>query len=231
MSKRRKGNAWSRAFRKERGRPQVQRSKLRNIEKLEERHMLNGDPIFAEVISSQQAAAQLVDAAFRREANLSQYSGSQLEDATRWVVVTDGSITQTNFSVSTGLIRASTFEPIANTFFAYAGNKSSSQIIASLSANPGVEHFYPEVAREIVKRDLPNDTYIRDQWHLRSTGQQLSRTNEVDAFTVWGADARLEEAWAITTGGERHHRGGRRRRKRNSSRPGCQRRLVVEFRL
>ncbi len=197
MSKRRKGTSWRKHTKTVQRRP-----KLRNIEKLEERHMLSIDPIQVTAGSANQQAAidRALDMAFQVAADLDGYTSTQLEQATRWVVKTDGSINATNFAAETGLLLGGTFGAIPNTYFATAGSKTSGEIISRLGSEAGVAYFYPEVATNHELRSLTNDPLVRDQWHIRNTGQQISNPNEFDAYAVWGADARIEEAWKITTG-------------------------------
>ncbi|MGI9457352.1 MAG: S8 family serine peptidase, partial [Aeoliella sp.] len=180
----------------------VRPPKARIFEHLEERQMLSLDPIIATVDATTKQANldRMVDNAFQNAADLTQYTAEQREDATRWVIRSDGTINAGNFFAETGLLLASTYGPINNTFFAFAGNQTSNQIIASLGSNPAIQYFYPEVGIEVEKHSLPDDPLIREQWHLRSTGQKISHPNEINNFTAWGADLRAEEAWEITTG-------------------------------
>ncbi len=205
MNQQRKRNNWWGFSQRKRGpgrSAKFRPPKVRIFEHLEERQMLSIEPIIATAAPGNRQANldRAVDIAFQNAANLSNYSAAQLENATRWVVRGNGAINAGNFFSETGLVRASTYSPINNTFFAYAGNQTSSQIVASLGGNSSIQYFYPEVAIDAEQFSLPNDPLIREQWNLRSTGQRISRPNEVNNFTAWGADLRVEEAWKIATG-------------------------------
>ncbi len=201
MSKRRKQRSWSSKFRRQRGGINPQRPKLRNVEKLEDRYMFSVDPIYATPDPGGVAAAQdrRVETAFKAAANLAQYSSQQLDDAAYWVVRTDGSVNVGTFFAQTGLF-ASEFSPISDTYIVSAGSTSGQSIVNLLSSTNGVEYFYPGGMLPIEKHSLPNDPHVRDQWHLRNTGQIISRPDQFDDFGVWGADVRAEEAWKHTTG-------------------------------
>ena len=180
----------------------VRPTKVLQFEHLEGREMLSIDPVIAtdDPGNKQANLDRMVDLAFQRVSDLNQYTESQLEGATRWVIRSDNSVTAGNLFAETGLLHGSTFSPISNTFFALAGNQTSEQIIASLGSNSSVVHFYPEVPREVETFGLTDDPLVRKQWHIRNTGQKISRPDEVNNFSVWGADMRVEEAWKITHG-------------------------------
>lgn len=179
--------------------PNHQQKKTRSFEHLEERQMLTVAPVYATAESVQATLDRAVDLAFQKAADLSQYSNAQLEDSTRWVVKSSGGLSAGNFQNQTGLAFGGN-SPVSNAYFAFAGSASSSQIVASLSNNPSVEYFYPEVGYDAEKHALLNDPLIRSQWHLRSTGQLISLPNEVNNFSAWGADLRAERAWEFSTG-------------------------------
>jgi subtilisin family serine protease len=50
---------------------------------------------------------------------------------------------------------------------------------------------HPDLAMRLVPRELPDDPFVADQWHLENTGQQ--------GWTP-GVDINAETAWAIATG-------------------------------
>ncbi|WP_442481668.1 S8 family serine peptidase [Aeoliella sp. SH292] len=203
MSNRRKKSQWRQAVAKRLKRTATRFdrfARLNGVESLERREMMAADTVYTTEITSTQAANALVRDAFVRFSDLSRYSNAELENATRWVVVTDGTINANNFKTKTQLNHGGGFAPIANTYYALAGADSSAQIIAKLQGKAGVKYFYPEVSVDAEKFSLPNDPLVRDQWHLRNTGQGTNFPNEVNAYGVWGADIRVEDAWEYTTG-------------------------------
>ena len=50
---------------------------------------------------------------------------------------------------------------------------------------------HPDLAMRLVPRDMPNDPFVDDQWHLENTGQS--------GWTP-GSDIDAETAWAVSTG-------------------------------
>jgi hypothetical protein len=192
---------WFRASKTNKG---LRASKPHRVEKLEERHMMSATPTSVQELTGAAAQQALRDRtlqlAFEYAADLAQYSADQMESATRWVVKTNGALNANNFFSQTGLALAGAFSPISNTYFAYAGNKSAAAITAALGNLSSVSYFYPEVTMNYSTESLPNDTYIRDQWSLKNTGQLLSQPDEVNKYGVWGEDLRVEEAWKVTNG-------------------------------
>lgn len=177
-------------------------SKLKGVETLEPRQMLSVDPVYATADPGNQQALidRTIDVAFQSASDLGRYTAQQIEDASQWVVKTDGSVDVSPFLGQTSLVVLSAFTPIPNTYFVAAAQNSGQSIIQALSNTPGVQYFYPDEALGVELHSLPDDTHVRDQWHLRSTGQIISRPDQFDQYTVWGADVRAEEAWKITTG-------------------------------
>lgn len=177
-------------------------SKLKGVETLEPRQMLSVDPVYAtsDPGNLQARIDRTIDYAFQAASNLTQYTAQQIEDATQWVVKTDGSVNVTPFLGQTNLFVMSSFTPIENTYFVSAGQQTGHAIIQALSNTPGVTYFYPDQSLNIELHSLPDDPLVRDQWHLRNTGQIISRPDQFDQYATWGADVRAEEAWKITTG-------------------------------
>ncbi len=73
--------------------------------------------------------------------------------------------------------------------------------ITQYMSNPDVEYAEPNYIRKIASTEvIPNDSYFRDQWALRNTGQY--------AYGTAGADIKATEAWRVSTGnyGHRHSR-------------------------
>ncbi|MCO6046555.1 S8 family serine peptidase [Aeoliella sp. ICT_H6.2] len=202
MSKRRNKRSWRNHFGgKRRNQTNLNRQRrLNGVEPLEPRQVLAAYTIDTANVSVQAMHAKLVEDAWQRSSDLSLYTASQLEQATSWVVQTNGSINSNNFRAETGMFATSQFTPLSNTFFAAAGTLSSSEIIANLQDNPGIVHFYPQIGGGWETFAVPNDPMYAGQWHLNNTGQEISLPNEVNDFGTWGADIRAEGAWEYTTG-------------------------------
>ena len=65
--------------------------------------------------------------------------------------------------------------------------------ITQYMSNPDVEYAEPNYIRKIASTEvIPNDSYFRDQWALRNTGQY--------AYGTAGADIKAAEAWRVSTG-------------------------------
>lgn len=184
--------------------PQLRNQKTRVFEQLEERQMLSATPTYSETIVGPQAKQATLDrtleSAFEFASDLSQYTPQQLDAASAWVVKTDGSVHAGNFFGQTGLVLGGAHPSLSSTYYAVAGNSSPNQIIANLSNAAGVEYFYPRVPLDITTYTLPDDTLVRDQWHIKNTGQIISQPDEINSYGVWGEDVRVEEAWKTTTG-------------------------------
>lgn len=61
----------------------------------------------------------------------------------------------------------------------------------ALHARADVAWAHPDLRLRLVPRDLPDDTWVAEQWHLQNTGQY--------GYVV-GADLNVLEAWDITRG-------------------------------
>ncbi len=57
-----------------------------------------------------------------------------------------------------------------------------------------------DMLRLYEKRLIPNDPMFADQWHLRNTGQADPEESGGPQLSTAGADARVDEAWNVTTG-------------------------------
>ncbi|QDU57281.1 S8 family serine peptidase [Aeoliella mucimassa] len=176
--------------------------KLRSLERLEDRIVMSADPIYAEVVSNAQEyiTERMLTVAFTNASNLANYSSTQLESATQWVVKTDGTVNASNFLSQTGMPMLKASTALDNTYYAAAGNLSSSSIISLLESNSNIEYFYPSVEANISTRNVTNDPYYDSQWYILNTGQEVSDPNEFNEYTVWGYDLNIEDAWEIATG-------------------------------
>lgn len=72
-----------------------------------------------------------------------------------------------------------------------SSEKTTSQLIADLQADPDVESAEPNYLRWISKA-RPNDPYYASQWALENTGQTVGGTTGVS-----GADIDFSSAWAL----------------------------------
>ena len=73
-----------------------------------------------------------------------------------------------------------------------SSDKTTSQLIADLRADPDVESAEPNYLRWISKAPL-NDAYYSSQWALENTGQRVGATTGVT-----GADIDFASAWVLT---------------------------------
>lgn len=88
----------------------------------------------------------------------------------------------------------------ANTWIAYWNSQSSQSIVNALGGATSIQHFYPNVARDIELLSIPNDPLFDDQWYLRNVGQLVSQPDNFNTYATWGEDIRAAEAWDTATG-------------------------------
>ena len=114
-----------------------------------------------------------IRAAFARVSDLSQYSESELESTSKWVVVSSKPIGE-----ATGIL--------ANTWYVDVDSSESLQYFSNLQDSGEIEVAYPLVKRQMTPKWTPNDPYFSDQWHLENTGQENG---------VSGEDVNITGAW------------------------------------
>ncbi|RJU88420.1 MAG: hypothetical protein DWC02_01615 [Candidatus Poseidoniales archaeon] len=114
-----------------------------------------------------------IRAAFARVSDLSQYSESELESTSKWVVVSSNPIGE-----ATGIL--------ANTWYVEVDPSDSLQYFSNLQDSGEIEVAYPLVKRQMTPKWIPNDSYFTDQWHLQNTGQENG---------VSGEDVNITGAW------------------------------------
>ena len=95
-----------------------------------------------------------IRAAFARVSDLSQYSESELESTSKWVVVSSNPIGE-----ATGIL--------ANTWYVEVDPSDSLQYFSNLQDSGEIEVAYPLVKRQMTPKWIPNDSYFTDQWHLQ----------------------------------------------------------------
>ena len=119
-----------------------------------------------------------IRAAFARVSDLSQYSESELQSTSEWVVVSSKKMGE-----PTGLL--------ANSWFVEVQPNAALSHFAKLQDKGVIEVAYPLVERQMTPRWTPNDTYFSNQWHLENTGQDNG---------VAGEDVNITGAWNSVRG-------------------------------
>ena len=119
-----------------------------------------------------------IRAAFARVSDLSQYTESELQSTSEWVVVSSKKM-----GVPTGLL--------ANSWFVEVEPNAALSHFAKLQDSGVIEVAYPLVERQMTPRWTPNDTYFSNQWHLENTGQDNG---------VAGEDVNITGAWNTVRG-------------------------------
>ena len=119
-----------------------------------------------------------IRAAFARVSDLSQYTESELQSTSEWVVVSSKKMGE-----PTGFI--------ANTWFVEVEPNIALSHFAKLQDSGVIEVAYPLVERQMTPRWTPNDTYFSNQWHLENTGQDNG---------VAGEDVNITGAWNSVRG-------------------------------
>ena len=124
------------------------------------------------------AYSPAIRAAFARVSDLSQYSQSDLESTTEWVVVSSKKMGE-----PAGLL--------ANAWIVEISPDIAASHFAKLQASGEIEVAYPLVEKQMTPRWTPNDTYFSEQWHLENTGQDNG---------VAGEDVNITGAWNSVLG-------------------------------
>ena len=119
-----------------------------------------------------------IRAAFARVSDLSQYTESELQSTSKWVVVSSKKMGE-----PTGLL--------ANSWFVEVEPNAALSHFAKLQDKGVIEVAYPLVERQMTPRWTPNDTYFSNQWHLENTGQDNG---------VAGEDVNITGAWNSVRG-------------------------------
>ena len=119
-----------------------------------------------------------IRAAFTRVSDLSQYSESELQSTSEWVVVSSKKMGE-----PTGLL--------SNTWIVEIEPELALSHFAKLQDSGVIEVAYPLVERQMSPRWTPNDTYFSEQWHLENTGQDNG---------VSGEDVNITGAWNSVRG-------------------------------
>ena len=119
-----------------------------------------------------------IRAAFARVSDLSQYTESELQSTSEWVVVSSKKMGE-----PTGLL--------ANSWFVEVEPNAALSHFAKLQDSGVIEVAYPLVERQMTPRWTPNDTYFSNQWHLENTGQDNG---------VAGEDVNITGAWNTVRG-------------------------------
>mgnify|MGYP001166654003 FL=1 len=119
-----------------------------------------------------------IRAAFARVSDLSQYSESELQSTSEWVVVSSKKMGE-----PTGLL--------SNTWIVEIEPELALSHFAKLQDSGVIEVAYPLVERQMTPRWTPNDTYFSEQWHLENTGQDNG---------VSGEDVNITGAWNSVRG-------------------------------
>ena len=119
-----------------------------------------------------------IRAAFARVSDLSQYSQTELNSASQWVVVS-----QNKLGEPTGLL------PFA--WYVETDSLNAPYYFGQLQSSGEIEVAYPLIDRQHYPRWTPNDPYFSDQWHLENTGQDNG---------VSGEDVNITGAWNSVRG-------------------------------
>ena len=119
-----------------------------------------------------------IRAAFARVSDISQYSESELQSTSEWVVVSSKKMGE-----PTGLL--------SNTWIVEIEAELALSHFAKLQDSGVIEVAYPLVERQMTPRWTPNDTYFSQQWHLENTGQDNG---------VSGEDVNITGAWNSVRG-------------------------------
>jgi subtilisin-like proprotein convertase family protein len=135
------------------------------------------------------AAASLPAAAYFRAASLEGFTAPQVDAATTWLVLVMPGTDPAAAAAAAGAIDSQPTPLLANTHiwtFPEGSGGAGRRLLSATDSPPAVAAAYPLIAREHVKRLIPNDPLFPSQWHLQNTGQGGGTPGE---------DARVTGVW------------------------------------
>ena len=156
-------------------------SALANFESLEDRRLL--------VAGIALGFSAELTSAFERVSDLDNYSNEQLEDASRWVLQTDGLTRQEVADqlqiAPTDVIRVVS---IANTYAVDVSSLSTEDTTTTeiLTSLPNVNFVYPLINTPRELRLVPNDPFFNQQFNLRNSQLDPGFTTAWDKYTGEG---------------------------------------------
>lgn len=126
-------------------------------------------------------------AAIQFAENLGNYTASQLNATTQWVVGYDAGQSPAALAAAVGATDGGSTGFITNTnLFTFPAALGWQAASTRLNNQNGIAFAYPLVKYQMAKHFTPDDTYFGEQWHLENTGQTGG---------LIGGDANVKGVW------------------------------------